>query len=151
MSEARYCRIYYRVPFSETDAMGIVHHSNHARYLERGRVEFLRLVGFDYTGVMKQGVHFPLTELKVQFKRPLVFDERIVIETRVSHADQVRLNFSYRILPADRLGEPELAHEPLEGKPKVFGETFHCAVNNDGRPVPMPENIFEKIKLLEIP
>lgn len=130
-----YCRLYYRIPFSETDAMKIVHHTNHARYLERGRIEFLRLIGLDYVAIMKRGLHFPVTEMSVEFKKPLVFDEIIVIETCISLLTRVRLNFGYKVYSVPELLAPSLSTVPFEGKPSFVGETFHCCVNDEGRPV----------------
>ena len=39
-SGAQTSSIDYRVPFYDTDAMGIVHHANYVRYLELARVAF---------------------------------------------------------------------------------------------------------------
>ena len=146
---ATFCRYYYRVPFSETDAMGIVHHSNHPRYLERGRVEFLREVGFPYTEIMKQGIHIPLTDLSVSYKKPLQFDEILLVETSISDVTRVRLNFKYRIFSAPELLPTSLANEPFEGSPSVLGETFHCAVNDQGRPVPMNASLLQTLQKLK--
>lgn len=137
-----FCRLYYRVPFSETDAMGIVHHSNHARYLERGRVEFLRQIGMPYSEVVKAGFHFPLTEMKVEFKRPLVFDEVILIETEIGKLSRTRLNFTYRIFQVSELALPSLSHEDFPERAKVLGETFHCCTNMQNRPVEMGPELF---------
>lgn len=141
----RYCRLTYRVPFSETDAMGIVHHSNHARYMERGRVEFLRLVGPGYTEVVKRGFHFPLTDMKISFKQPLKFDDVILIETEVSDLSRVRLNFSYRIFTGAELGPSSLSSEAWPGTPAVIGETFHCCTNEAGKPVKISEDIHNML------
>src|ERR1700733_3764095 len=103
-----FCRLYYRVPFSEIDAMNIVHHSNHARYLERGRIEFLRLVDLDYVGIMKRGMHYPLTEMQLEFKKPLYFDNVLLVETSVSLLTRVRLNFAYKIYTVPELQLPTL-------------------------------------------
>jgi acyl-CoA thioester hydrolase len=140
-----FCRLYYQIPFSETDAMGIVHHSNHARYLERGRIEFLRLAGLGYTEVMKRGQHYPVLELKVAFKKPLVFDQIILVETTISEMQKVRLNFSYRIFPASELAPSSLSQEPFPGNPSVVGETFHCCVNNEGRPVEADPQFYQRM------
>lgn len=141
----QYCRLSYRVPFSETDAMGIVHHSNHARYMERGRVELLRLVGPGYTEVVKRGFHFPLTDMKISFKQPLKFDDVILIETEVSEMSRVRLNFSYRIFTGAELGPSSLSSEPWPGNPAVIGETFHCCTNEAGKPVKISEDIHNML------
>ena len=40
--------ISFRVRYSETDQMGVVHHGNYALYLEMGRTEWLREFGISY-------------------------------------------------------------------------------------------------------
>ncbi len=148
MSAVTFCRLYYRIPFSETDAMKIVHHTNHARYLERGRIEFLRLVGLDYVEIMKRGLHFPVTEMNIEFKKPLVFDEIIMIETRISKLTRVRLNFGYKVYSVAELAPATLSNIPFEGKPSFLGETFHCCVNNEGRPVEAAPEFHQKMQTL---
>jgi acyl-CoA thioester hydrolase len=144
----QYCRLTYRIPFSETDAMGIVHHSNHPRYFERGRVELLRLVNLGYTEIVKQGFHFPLTDMKISYKKPLQFDEVILIETEISECTRMRVNFLYRIFTGVELAAPEMSTEPFPGKPAVIAETFHCCVNEKGRPVEMSEAMKDKFSAL---
>lgn len=143
-----YCRLYYRIPFSETDAMAIVHHSNHARYLERGRIEFLRLAGLDYASLIKRGMQYPVLELKTTFKKPLVFDEAILIETAVADVSRTRLDFSYKIFSVGELEQPSIATEAFPGAPSVVGETFHCCVNPQGRPVPADADVFDRLMKL---
>ena len=143
-----FCRLYYRIPFSETDAMGIVHHSNHARYLERGRVEFLRLAGLGYTKVIEKGYHFPLTDIRISYKKPLAFDEVICIETALTEISKLRLTFAYRIHTAPELLPATLASAPLDGRPSVEGETFHCAVNLQNKPAKITEELFETLSQL---
>jgi YbgC/YbaW family acyl-CoA thioester hydrolase len=149
MSTGTFCRLYYRIPFSETDAMKIVHHSNHAKYLERGRIEFLRLTGLDYVSIMKRGFHYPLVEIRTVFKKPLVFDEVILIETAIVEVSRARLDFAYKIYSVPELAMPSLSKEAFEGgKPSVLGETFHCCVNDEGRPVAADAEIVEQLKTL---
>ena len=144
-----YCRLFYRVPFSETDAMKIVHHSNHARYLERGRIEYLRLVGLDYAGIMKRGMHFPVTELNIQYKKPLVFDEVLLIETEISKLTRVRLNFGYKVYSVPELAPSSLSDAPFDGgKPSFTGESFHCCVNDEGRPIEAAPDVHERLTKL---
>lgn len=143
-----FCRIFYRVPFSETDAMGIVHHSNHAKYLERGRVELLRLAGSDYLSFTKRGLHFPVLELQLRFRRPIYFDESLLIETQVSLATKTRVNFSYKIFRCDKMGQDSLSSEPFIGELLCTGETFHCCVDHQGRPIEIPADVYSKLEQL---
>ena len=41
------------VRFYETDMMGIAHHSNHFRWFEMARIEFLRQIGVTLWDMMK--------------------------------------------------------------------------------------------------
>jgi len=143
-----YCRLFYRIPFSETDAMKIVHHTNHARYLERGRIEFLRLAGLDYVEIMKRGMHFPVTEMNIVYKKPLVFDEIILIETEISLLTRVRLNFGYKVYSVSELAPPTFSSHPFEAKPSFLGETFHCCVNDSGRPVEAATEVYQRMQQL---
>ena len=131
------------------DAMAIVHHSNHARYLERGRIEFLRLVGLDYAAIMKRGMQYPVLEIRTVFKKPLVFDEVIMIETAIERATRTRLDFKYRIFSVDEWHPPTLSTEPFPGNPSVTGETFHCCVNEKGRPTEAATEVVARLLELQ--
>lgn len=123
--------------------MGIVHHSNHARYLERGRIELLRLVGLDYTGFIRQGLHVPVTDLSISYKKPLSFDEVLMIETAISAVSKTRLSFAYRIFTGADLAPAVVSTEAVAGHPAVVAETHHCCVNESGRPVKMNDTVYE--------
>jgi acyl-CoA thioester hydrolase len=69
----------YRVAFFDTDAMGVVHHSNYIRIMEIARVEWMRSVGL-------MGVHIPFGELvfgvtkaTVEYRKPAIFDDEIEV------------------------------------------------------------------------
>ena len=49
-----------RVRFYETDMMGIAHHSNHIRWFECGRCEYLKQAGIDLFELMDEGILFPI-------------------------------------------------------------------------------------------
>lgn len=128
--------------------MKIVHHSNHARYLERGRIEFLRLADYPYSIMVNRGIHIPVTDLNISFKRPLNFDEVILIETEISLLTRTRLNFTYKIFSVPDLLPASLVNEPFEGQEKVTGESFHCCVNDAGRPIPFEADVRARMQEL---
>ena len=141
-----YSLFYYRIPFSEVDAMGIVHHSNHARYFERARVDYLRLIDLNYLELTKRGMHYPLTDMSCSFKRPLKFDDIIVVESKIVQLSRTRLSYSYRILGAEKLEEGKLTTTPVEGETLVIGRTDHCCVNDGGRPMLNPPDVLAILK-----
>ena len=51
------------VRFYETDMMGIAHHSNHFRWFEMARIEFLRHIGVTLWDMMDEDIVFPIYEM----------------------------------------------------------------------------------------
>ena len=86
-----------RVRFAETDLMGIVHHANYFLYFEEGRVEWLRRRGVTYADWAAKGVHLPVVEVGLKYRSPARFDDRIVVETKISQVRSVSVLFTYRI------------------------------------------------------
>ena len=87
-----------RVRFGETDLMGIVHHATYLSYFEVGRVEYLRWRGIEYLEWASRGVHLPVVEAHLRYRRTARFDERLVVETRLSELGRVKVRFDYRLL-----------------------------------------------------
>jgi len=90
--------IALRVRYSETDAMGVVHHANYIRWFEVGRTEYLRSVGINYAQMERDGVYAPILRVEVEYKRPAAYDDEVIIQTRVLSFAQLRLRFGYRVL-----------------------------------------------------
>ena len=53
------------VRFYETDMMGIAHHSNHFRWFEMARIEFLRKIGVTLWDMMNEDIVFPIMYLAI--------------------------------------------------------------------------------------
>ena len=83
-----------RVAFYETDAMAVVHHSNYVRYLEDARVEWMRHSGLLKHHAPEGDFVFAVHELSVSYKRPLKFDDEIVISMQAK-LDGVRIRIQY--------------------------------------------------------
>ena len=77
-------RYVVRVRFCETDLMGIVHHGSYLSYFEAGRVEYMHRRGVEYLEWAKQGLHLPVVEAQVRYRKTARFDERLVVETRLA-------------------------------------------------------------------
>lgn len=112
--------------------MGIVHHGSYLGYFEAGRVEYMHRRGVEYLEWAKQGLHLPVVEAHVRYRKTARFDERLVIETRLGACSRVTVRFDYRIFreihPAEELvteGHTLLAcvddrHAPRRIPPEVL-------------------------------
>jgi acyl-CoA thioester hydrolase len=87
-----------KVHFYDTDMMGIAHHSNHLRWFECGRVEYMRQAGIDLVELMKEGISFPIKSVSCEYISPIRFDDTIVIETRLARLSRAQTVYSFRIL-----------------------------------------------------
>ncbi len=116
--------IRHRVPFYETDAMGIVHHANYVRYLELARVHWMDEHHRPYREYVADGYHFATTRVEVDYQRPAAFDDEIEIATWLERARGASLAMGYEIRRAGvRLGG---------------GRSEHALVDGDGRPRRLP-------------
>ena len=89
-------RIYYE----DTDFTGVVYHANYLRYFERGRSDFLRLVGVGHTELLEQPepAAFAITRIEVDFRRAARIDDALLIRTTYDAVKGPRLFISQRIL-----------------------------------------------------
>src|SRR5690242_14274849 len=85
-----------RVAYYETDAMAVVHHSNHLRYFEEARVAWMRDRGLDRAAWQDEQVYFPLVESGVRYIKPARFDDEVEIRLQVKR-DSMRFFFRYAI------------------------------------------------------
>ena len=92
----------FEVRFSEVDSMGIVWHGSYAKYFEDGREEFGKKYGIGYMEIFRRGFYAPLVDLNFQFKKPLPYESKAIVETKYINSASAKIQFEYRIfLPAD--------------------------------------------------
>jgi acyl-CoA thioester hydrolase len=70
-----------RVRTYECDSYGHVNNANYLNYLEYGRFEFLRDIGFDYQGMINAGYGVYVARVEIDYKRPAVMDDEILIQS----------------------------------------------------------------------
>ena len=85
--------IEVRVRYAETDKMGVVYHSNYLNFLELGRVEWLRSLGYSYAELEKKGVLLPVVHADLNYRFPARYDELIRVETEVSSIGKSSIEF----------------------------------------------------------
>jgi len=87
-----------RVRYGETDQMGYVYYGDYAEYLEVGRVEALRSLGFPYRRLEEEGVMLPVRELRIMYHQPARYDDQLTIRTRIMTMPSVRIVFDYEVI-----------------------------------------------------
>jgi acyl-CoA thioester hydrolase len=123
-----------RVRFVETDAMGIVHHSNYLAYFEESRVEYLRHVGHPFTEWRDEGLESPVLESYIRYRQPLRFDDLIDVRLRLAAVTRTTFQMAYLVTVDDAAGDPGV---------RATGVTVHGCVTTEGRPTRLPGWLVE--------
>lgn len=72
-----------RVRYAETDQMGVVYYGQYATYLEVGRVESIRSLGYTYKQMEEEGVLMPVVRMEIDFLRSARYDDLLTVESTV--------------------------------------------------------------------
>ena len=86
--------------FYDVDAMDVVWHGNHARFLEMGRRALLTHIGYGYRAMKESGYIWPVVEMNIHYTRPISLGTRLEIATCVTEWDN-RLKLAFTIRDAD--------------------------------------------------
>lgn len=123
---------HIRARFVETDAMGIVHHSNYLVYFEEARVAYLRHIDHPFTGWRDEGLESPVLESFVQYRKPVEFDEVVAIHVKLATVTRATFQMAY-LVTVDGDGTIEA---------RSTGVTVH-GVTANGRPTRLPTWLAE--------
>ena len=73
-----------RVYYEDTDAGGVVYHSQYLNFMERARTEWLRHLGFHQTHLREDlNILFVVHSMSLQFKKPAKFDDCLVVSNQL--------------------------------------------------------------------
>ncbi len=124
-----------RVYYEDTDSGGVVYYANYLKFMERARTEFLRSLGFEQDQLkQEQGIIFAVHSLSAQYKKPAVFNDELIVNTKITALGKASLTFKQSIT---RLPQ----HTPLcEAEVKVA-----CLHAEAFSPSAMPQDILDKI------
>lgn len=124
-----------RVYFEDTDFSGLVYHATYVRWCERGRSDFLRLLGGDHRRLIdgsggSEPAAFVVRRMAFDFRRPARIDEVLEVETAVKEIGAASLTLTQTV----RRGEVVLVEAEVvvvlvsvSGKPLRISSTLRAA------------------------
>jgi acyl-CoA thioester hydrolase len=132
-------RLSVRIYYEDTDAGGVVYYANYLKYLERGRTEYLRGLGFEQRQLAAEaGLAFAVRSFSAEYLKPAMLDDELVVETEVEELGRAQVTFAQSILRA---------HETLlTARVRVA-----CLDLGRGRATAMPKPLQEKLMELKKP
>ncbi len=96
-----------RVYWEDTDAGGIVFYANYLKFMERGRTEWLRALGFNQQVLREQvGGMFVVSETAVKYHQSARLDDALWVTARVQEAGRVSLTIAQQVM-LQREGQPD--------------------------------------------
>lgn len=96
-----------RVYWEDTDAGGIVFYANYLKFMERGRTEWLRALGFNQQVLREQvGGMFVVSETAIKYHQSARLDDALWVTARVQEAGRVSLTIAQQVM-LQREGQPD--------------------------------------------
>ena len=133
-------KVFYtnvRVIYRDTDAMGVVYHTNYIHWFEVGRTELLRDIGYPYSELENIPVWLPLSQVYCEYKSPARYDDMLEVSSYISKLGYASLTISYEI---KRISTGELL---------VTGYTRHGVTNENFKPIHMGKHAPELYSTLK--
>ena len=125
-----------RVYYEDTDSGGVVYYANYLKFMERARTEFLRNSGFEQNQLkQEQGILFAVHSLCIQYIKPAVFNDELMVTTKIINPGRASLTFKQSI---ERLSERNLI---CDAEVKVV-----CLDAEKFSPVAMPKEILNMVE-----
>jgi acyl-CoA thioester hydrolase len=93
-----------RVYFENTDAGGVVYHSEYLKFMERARTEWLRHLGYDHQALAREHkVIFVVSSIAVEFMKPARLDDNVAVSVRLESVGRVRCVFEQEVRREDEV------------------------------------------------
>ncbi len=95
-------RLMARVYYADTDFSGVVYHARYLEFLERGRSDYLRLMGVHHTE-LAEGSHgerivWVVRRMEIDFRAPARIDDALTVDTRTAEISGARIVMQQRLL-----------------------------------------------------
>jgi acyl-CoA thioester hydrolase len=94
----------FRVRYAETDQMGVVYYANYLVWMEIGRVELCKSLGFNYRDMERDdGIYLAVAEATCRYRAPARFDDEVTVKTWMEDVNKRIVVFAYEIRTGDRV------------------------------------------------
>jgi acyl-CoA thioester hydrolase len=130
-----------RVYFEDTDFSGLVYHASYVRWCERGRSDFLRLIGNDHRALIdgsggREPAAFVVRRMALEFLKPARIDEVLEVATLVKEVGAAHLVLDQRISRGGTVlftAEVMVVLVSVSGKPLRIASALRAAFDDGGK------------------
>lgn len=98
-----YHEMTYRVPYADTDQMGVVYYANYLEYFERSRTEMLRAAGLSYAVMEKMGYFLPVSEAYCKYSASAHYDDLLTFRSVIEEISRVKVKIRSEVFRDGKL------------------------------------------------
>ena len=119
-----------RVYYQDTDAAGVVFHANYLDFMERSRVEWLRIQGFEPQELARRfRLMFIVRHLDIAYMKPAVLDDVVTVTAAVQKLGRAQVT---------------LVQEVMRGTEALVRASVNlaCVATDTLKPMPVPDQVL---------
>jgi len=129
-----------RVYYEDTDFTGVVYHASYLRFMERGRSNYLRLLGADQRGLFEAtereapGFAFVVRRMAIEFLKPARMDDVLEVVSEPAEVKGASVTMRQRVMRgADVLVEADVQVAFVSGgRPRPIPKVLRMALVSRG-------------------
>lgn len=129
-----------RVYYEDTDAGGVVYHTNYIKFMERARTEWLRNLGFEQDELLaREGVIFAIRSVQAEYILPAKFNDELIVSSEVIKKGKASITIEQDVIRQSKKSEKnnELLCKGIIKVASLDAVSF--------RPKAMPDRLYEYI------
>src|ERR1700751_4360401 len=126
-----------RVYYEDTDFSGVVYHASYLRFMERGRTNYLRMIGADHRALFEEtakeapGFAFVVRSMNIDFLKPARMDDVLEVFTEPQEVRGASITAHQRVMRGDEL---------------LVAASVRVAFISEGRARPIPKPLRAAMK-----
>ena len=114
-----------RVYYEDTDAGGVVYHSNYLNFFERSRTEWLRHLGYEQDELRESNsIVFVVRSINLDYLKPARFNQQLMVTTEVVELGACTITMHQKILHGRSSGEVDVCAKGSVDLVCVDSDTF---------------------------
>ena len=91
-----------RVYFEDTDFSGRVYHARYLHFMERGRSDYLRLLGIHHRELAAEGLSFAVSHMEIDFLKAAEIDDVLTVKTTPRETSGARIVLDQQVAREDQ-------------------------------------------------
>ncbi|MGZ9898699.1 tol-pal system-associated acyl-CoA thioesterase [Shewanella gaetbuli] len=86
------------VYYEDTDAGGVVYHSNYLNFFERARTQWLKAMGVSQTTLLGDDIAFVVKHAELDFRQAARFEQDLIVESRIVLLKKASMVFHQQLI-----------------------------------------------------